>query len=333
MGTSRARRANLGLLLVVPLAVISGLIVQLVGGDLALDPRLVHGVLGFAVIALTPWKSIVVRRGLAKRTGHGVSIALLTVVLASLATGLAHTFGWFNSVGPVGLMQLHVLSGVALIPLLWLHYRRHPVPVRRTDLGRRGAIRLGLLSLSGLAGWLVWEAGLKLTGAPGGNRRFTGSHEVGSFQPAAFPVTSWLDDRPPRVEAGDWQLKAGDERYTYDMLAGLGLVTVEATLDCTGGWHSRQVWGAVPMDALIDEEQGISFEVRSLTGYSRRFPMTDLSSTFLALTVGGEPLSAGHGYPARVVVPDRRGFWWVKWVSEITPSSAPAWLQSPFPLT
>jgi DMSO/TMAO reductase YedYZ molybdopterin-dependent catalytic subunit len=49
--------------------------------------------------------------------------------------------------------------------------------------------------------------------------------------------------------------------------------------------------------------------------------------------LGGEPLSPDHGFPARIVAPARRGFWWVKWVARIELSPIPWWLQSPFPLT
>ena len=76
-----------------------------------------------------------------------------------------------------------------------------------------------------------------------------------------------------------------------------------------------------------------SIEVRSVTGYARRFPAADASRLWLATTVGGEPLSPGHGSPARLVAPGRRGFWWVKWVTSVAPSDRPWWLQSPFPLT
>ena len=52
----------------------------------------------------------------------------------------------------------------------------------------------------------------------------------------------------------------------------------------------------------------------------------------IALEVGGAPLSAGHGFPARLVAPGRRGFWWVKWVTDVRVEDAPWWRQSPFPL-
>jgi len=45
------------------------------------------------------------------------------------------------------------------------------------------------------------------------------------------------------------------------------------------------------------------------------------------------PLSLGHGGPLRLVAPGRRGFWWVKWVTEVVVDDRPAWWQPPFPLT
>ncbi|RPJ12519.1 MAG: hypothetical protein EHM22_06415 [Actinobacteria bacterium] len=80
-------------------------------------------------------------------------------------------------------------------------------------------------------------------------------------------------------------------------------------------------------------EDARSVVVTSATGYARRFPIDDANSFVLATRLGGEPLSAGHGFPARLVAPGRRGFWWVKWVERIEASSTPWWWQSPFPLT
>ena len=52
----------------------------------------------------------------------------------------------------------------------------------------------------------------------------------------------------------------------------------------------------------------------------------------MATRLGGLPLSQEHGFPARLVVADRRGFWWVKWVVSIELDLLPAWWQSPFPM-
>ncbi|HEV3400736.1 MAG TPA: molybdopterin-dependent oxidoreductase, partial [Acidimicrobiales bacterium] len=107
-------------------------------------------------------------------------------------------------------------------------------------------------------------------------------------------------------------------------------------LDCTGGWYAEQRWGGVRLDRLLAASgapPSRSIEVRSLTGYSRRFPWRDAPVLVLATRVGGEPLSPGHGFPARLVAPDRRGFWWVKWVDEIDVDDTPWWWQPPFPVT
>jgi DMSO/TMAO reductase YedYZ molybdopterin-dependent catalytic subunit len=76
-----------------------------------------------------------------------------------------------------------------------------------------------------------------------------------------------------------------------------------------------------------------SVEVRSITGYSRRFSVDDLPRLLLATRVADRVLDAGHGFPARIVAPDWRGFfWWVKWVTSISLDATPWWWQPPFPL-
>ena len=43
----------------------------------------------------------------------------------------------------------------------------------------------------------------------------------------------------------------------------------------------------------------------------------DDDRTLLALALDGEPLSIDHGYPARVIAPDRPGVLQTKWVARI----------------
>ena len=68
----------------------------------------------------------------------------------------------------------------------------------------------------------------------------------------------------------------------------------------------------------------------SSTGYARRLPLTD--DLLLATSMGGSPLTAGHGAPVRLVVPGRRGYHWVKWVERVEVVAGPWWAQPPLPL-
>jgi len=58
-------------------------------------------------------------------------------------------------------------------------------------------------------------------------------------------------------------------------------------------------------------------EVISVTDHRWTFDRTEVEQALLATHVQGEPLSPAHGYPLRLVVPGRRGFLWIKWVSEL----------------
>jgi DMSO/TMAO reductase YedYZ molybdopterin-dependent catalytic subunit len=57
--------------------------------------------------------------------------------------------------------------------------------------------------------------------------------------------------------------------------------------------------------------------VRSATGWAAVLPLEEARRCLLAIGVAGEDLPLGNGAPLRLVVPDRRGLDWVKWVDRI----------------
>jgi DMSO/TMAO reductase YedYZ molybdopterin-dependent catalytic subunit len=157
-------------------------------------------------------------------------------------------------------------------------------------------------------------------------RRVTGSRHAGSFTGNAFPVTIWSLDTVPAIDVAAWRLRVSGAvsrpaELSYADLAELPPREASAVIDCTGGWWSEQVWSGIGVADLL-ERAGISpgatrVEVISVTGHRWTFDRAEAERAILALHVGDEPLSSGHGYPLRLVVPGLRGFLWIKWVGEV----------------
>jgi hypothetical protein len=329
------RGTNLALLVLLVGALVTGGLAFATGGGWAFWAVAAHGAVGLALVLLAPWKSAISARGLRRaRPGTPASVLLAVLIVLAVASGIAHAVGVWTGVLA---MQVHVGAALLSIPLAIWHVVARPVRPRPSDLSRRSLLRAGAIAGGGIVAFGAVEGLVRATGLPGSERRATGSYERGSFDPAAMPVTQWLDDRPPEIDTADWRLVVRTpgraSTLSYDELAAFS-DRVRATIDCTGGWYATQDWTGVRLDRLLDVDDGVrSFVVVSATGYGRRFPIADASSMVLATRAGGRPLSVGHGFPARLIAPGRRGFWWVKWVERIETSATPWWWQSPFPLT
>ena len=329
---ARGARTNLALLTFLAVAFLTGWLAFAFATAPARWSLAVHAGSGFAIIALLPWKSMIARRGLERpRPGRWASMLLSILVVVSLGAGILHSTGLLVYVGPLTAMDFHVGAAIAAIPFVVWHAVARRIRLRSTDLSRRQLLRAGALVAGAAAAYAGTEVLVRATGMPGAVRRFTGSYEAGSFLPDQMPVSSWMLDAVPHIEARSWRLVVAGREWSYQELIGFD-DRLTATLDCTGGFFSTQEWAGARLDRLVGKAEGTSIRVRSRTGYDRRFPIEQASSLLLATRFGGQTLDAGHGFPARLVVPDARGFWWVKWVSAIEVDDMPHWWQSPFPL-
>lgn len=323
------RRTNLVLLWATILALATGVAAFTVGTVSGSWVIIAHGVSAFAIVVVSPWKSLIVARGVTReRAGRALSLGLSLATVIALTTGVLLVTGAVDHVGPFTVMQLHVSFGLLAVALTLVHTVQRPVPHHRTDLSRRNVLRAGgVLAASG-ALWLAAEAILDITGTRGGDRRFTGSHQI--VDAGDIPATQWINDRVQHLDTGTHTVTLPDRDVGVSELdAG---DSIEATLDCTGGWYSTQLWSGIRLDRLISPETGTSIVVRSTTGYWRRFPAEHAGILLLATRVAGDALPDGNGGPVRLVAPGRRGYWWVKWVDRVEIDSQPAWWQPPLPI-
>ncbi|TDO54466.1 DMSO/TMAO reductase YedYZ molybdopterin-dependent catalytic subunit [Kribbella sp. VKM Ac-2527] len=338
------RRTNVALLVLLVLAFATG---WAAFGTGTTTPgwivTVLHGAAGLALVLLVPWKSLIVRRSRAFRSASwraAAGLVLGVLVAVSLLAGVVHVLGGFRTYAGLTPMQVHVGAAVLAVPFAVLHVLRHPQRPRRTDLSRRTLLRALWLGGGAAAAYVAVEGVARGLSLPGQDRRVTGSHEVGSDRPEAMPVTQWALDAVPRVDVAIWRLRvevAGRQMAELDRDALLAMATdeMEAVLDCTGGWYADQRWRGVRLDRLLPASlppDARSVVVVSVTGYARRLPLRDVPFLLIATHVADRPLSIGHGAPARLVAPGRRGFWWVKWLDRVVVDTRPWWWQPPFPL-
>jgi DMSO/TMAO reductase YedYZ molybdopterin-dependent catalytic subunit len=294
-----------------------------------------HHVAGWMLVALLPWKGRAAYQSLKRRLRKddrewgGLLISVLFASLTLLDVVLALLWMW--RLGPERLwlgqtvIVWHWMVGLGLIPLFGLHlWTRWPRP-RAVDLmGRRRTLKVLLLGATGFLGRWAGKALARARQTPERPREpTTGMRGYGHFTGNAFPVTGEAV-QAPAIES--WRLVVTGAlpqalTLTYDDLLSLPSEQWTEKLDCTTGWYTLQHWQGVPLTRLLREaaaaETIVGVRLISFTGYNHTFSTGELSRILLATHVGGEVLSPGHGFPLRVVVPERRGWFWVKWLTQV----------------
>ena len=151
--------------------------------------------------------------------------------------------------------------------------------------------------------------------------------------PQGFPVnrTARAAGVLESAHAADYRLEVtgrGATTMTFDLDALQAMAQHRATLPiaCVEGWSTTQDWEGVRLRdllRLVGAPEDATVRVESLQQRrSYRSSIVDGAQTadpdtLLALRVNGEPLDIDHGYPLRLIGPNRPGVMQTKWVTRV----------------
>ena len=112
-----------------------------------------------------------------------------------------------------------------------------------------------------------------------------------------------------------------------DDLLAMTQRTETLPIACVEGWSANGEWTGVRLSdvlALVDAEPDSDVTVSSFQRNGPYYTTNTLQKTFagddrtlLALALGGEPLDLDHGYPCRLIAPNRPGVLQTKWLETI----------------
>ncbi len=285
---------------------------------------------------------------------HGLErlslVPLVAGALFQLWTGLADIDGWYPLPGffptihywtawiTIGALVVHVGAKLTVTrSALARHAGVAPAPAataataagaatvdpaaRRHFLTTAGAVS-GLLVVT-VAGQTVWPLRRLALLAP----RHPDIGEQG------FPVNKSAASAGVRESArrADYRLQVVGAvtrplSLSVDQLGGLPQRTATLPIACVEGWSANRRWTGVPLADLLARagaRPGAAVTVQSLEQgglYARADVDADQVAdrdTLLALQVDGQVLALDHGYPVRLIGPDRPGVMQTKWVSRI----------------
>jgi len=252
---------------------------------------------------------------------RGAILVLLAAVFFELATGvfnIAQSYPWRFYFPAAHYAVAWIVAGALVVHVAAKLPATRAALATRSDPERRAFLRTAGVAA---AGALLATAGSTVPWL----RRVS---------PLAWRSASGLPVNRTAAAAGvvvppDWRLTiawAGGRRtVSLDELNALPQRTAELPIACVEGWSASASWTGVRISDLLafaGAPTGLPVRVVSLDNglYGRStLPPAYVADplTLLALRVDGEVLSPDHGYPCRVIAPNRPGVLQTKWVTRL----------------
>lgn len=135
---------------------------------------------------------------------------------------------------------------------------------------------------------------------------------------------------PPDIEVSTWSLEIDGftEReivLTYEEILAMPQKSVYATLETIsnprgGPLIGNAIWTGVPFAYILDlagiKEEALEVAFYCEDGYSTSVTIEEAlkDDVILAYRMNGKTLTPEHGYPVRMVLPEKYGMKWAKWI-------------------
>ncbi|WP_436791953.1 molybdopterin-dependent oxidoreductase [Yinghuangia sp. YIM S10712] len=265
-----------------------------------------------------------------------LSIAVLVAAsLFELVSGLINVVQWYP--WPFPFVPVHYWIGWVATGALVLHIAVQLPAITRYWAARGpeapvsgdGPTRRGLMAALGASVGLVTLATIGQTVSPLAKASPLAPRRPG-VGPQRLPVNRTAAQAGvlgPIRDPG-WRLTitsgATVLALSRDELLAMPQHTVSLPIACVEGWSASAKWTGVrvrdlldrvgaPEDATLRVTSWERFSPYSVTEMRREYTRDPL--TLLALGINGEPLAEDHGYPARIIAPNRPGVLQTKWVA------------------
>jgi len=281
----------------------------------------------------------------ARTVAHAAERLLIVVLMAAslfqLVTGLFNVAHWY-SLMPWGFLHAHYWTawlgvGALLVhvatklPVIRQSLRRSEPSLLDKPVGEAGLSRRGVLGVAGAAVVAVTLATVGQTVRPLSRLSVLAPRRP-DIGPQGLPVNTTAIGARVTTPALDPAYRlvlrgpAGERLFTPDDLAAMPQCTADLPITCVEGWSAGASWTGVRLSDLVELVGGSTVDtvlVESLQESGYRSSLLDPAHladplTLLALRLNGEPLHLDHGYPCRLIAPNRPGVLQTKWVGAVT---------------
>jgi len=266
---------------------------------------------------------------------------LVALALFQLFSGLANTTRWYP--WPFNFVVAHFWAGWMLIGVLVIHIGakwhqtrrtlRTPLQTSGEPAAADGALtRRGLLWAAGGAVAAVTITTVGQTLRPLKDLAAL-APRVPDIGPQGLPVNRTAGGAGVLQTARDagWRLRVEGAvqrplSLSLDELRALPQYEAQLPITCVEGWSASAMWRGVRVRDLLERAgapAGAEVVVRSMQtrGSYRSSELNTIvaqhENTLLALQINGETLHLDHGFPCRLITPNRPGVLLTKWVTTL----------------